>query len=358
MRNFHPIKLHGMLKHFAYIALLSILLLPACKTDSSTADQPSGPYAVAGEIDRLDLRVNEYIARETVIEVLDSGYNWTEGPAWLATEGYYVFSDVPENTIFAWQEGKGSWEWLKPSGYTGKIPRPGEMGSNGLTLDPEGRLVLCQHGDRRVARLDAPFSNPLPTFTTIVDNYQGKRFNSPNDVVFDHQGRMYFTDPPYGLINNMQDSSKELDFQGIYRVDRPGEVVLLDTVSRPNGIALSPDESTLYVANSDPDKAVWYAYSLDSLGNVSDRRIFLDVTDKVGSRNPGLPDGMRVHPSGVLFATGPGGVWIINPAGEPLGIIRTGQATANCNFNSSFSELFMTADDYIMRVAIETNLLH
>lgn len=338
-------------------SVILVVNLFACSSGEAPKETTVSPYSTAGTVERLDLRINEYIAREAVIEVLDSGYNWTEGPVWLADEGYYVFSDVPENTVFAWQDGKGSWEWLKPSGYTGIVPRPGEMGSNGLTLDPQGELVLCQHGDRRVAKLDAPFSNPLPTFATVADHYEGKRFNSPNDVIFDHHGRMYFTDPPYGLINNMQDSSKEIPFQGIYRVDSPGEVVLLDTVSRPNGIALSPDERTLYIANSDPLKAVWYAYTLSENGEVSDKRIFMDVTDKVNVHNPGLPDGMKVHPSGTLFATGPGGVWLINAQGEPLGIIRTGQATANCSFNSDYSELFMTADGYIMRIKLETNLL-
>ena len=331
--------------------------LGACSSPDAPKEVPVSLYSTTGTVDRKDLRINEYIAREAVIEVLDSGYTWTEGPVWLAAEGYYVFSDVPVNTVFAWQEGKGAWEWLKPSGYTGTIPRPGEMGSNGLTLSPEGDLVLCQHGDRRVAKLDAPLSNPLPTFATLADHYQGKRFNSPNDVVFDHRGHMFFTDPPYGLINNIQDSSKEIPFQGIYRVDAAGDVVLLDTVSRPNGIALSPDEHTLYVANSDPLAAIWYAYTLSDSGTISDKRIFLDVTDQVNNHNPGLPDGLRVHPTGTLFASGPGGIWVINAQGEPLGVIRTGQATANCSFNSDFSELFMTADDYIMRIKLETNLV-
>ena len=199
------------------------------------------------------------------VERIAEGFDWSEGPVWDRRGGFLLFSDVPRNTVFKWQQGKGVNVFLKPSGYTGTTPRGGEPGSNGLLMDSQGRLILCQHGDRRVARLEAG-----GTFTTLADRYNGKRFNSPNDGVFKSNGDLYFTDPPYGLIGLNADPAKELDFNGVYRLSASdGKVTLLTReMTFPNGIAFSPDEKTLYVANSDPKKAIWMAFPVQDDGTL------------------------------------------------------------------------------------------
>jgi gluconolactonase len=292
----------------------------------------------------------DLIPTDSKIEILAEGFGWSEGPLWLPTENKLIFSDIPSNSIFEWTEKGGSKLYLKPAGYTGKEKRGGETGSNGLLLSPNGELVLCQHGDRRVAKMNAPLSSPKADFTTIADNYSDKKLNSPNDAVYDQKGNLYFTDPPYGLEQNDKDPLKELDFQGVYKVDKKGRITLLTKdLSRPNGIAFSPDYKKLYVANSDPDKAFWMVYDVDENGLLKNGKQFYDVTDKTKTLK-GLPDGMKVHKNGWVFATGPGGVLIFTSEGEHLGTIFTGEATANCAFNSDYSELFMTADDYLLRV--------
>ncbi len=231
--------------------------------------------------------------------------------------------------------------------------RGGEPGSNGLLLDSEGRLVLTQHGDRRVARMDAPLTAPEPNFTTLADRYDGMRFSSPNDAVFDGQGALYFTDPPYGLPQGPGDPTQETPFNGVYRLGVDGEVTLLtDELSRPNGIALSPDEQTLYVANSDSTQAIWMAYDLLPSGRIENGRVFFDATEWVLERL-GLPDGLKVDEAGNLFATGPGGVLVFSPDGRHLGTIRTTQETANCAFDRDGTALYMTADSYLLRIRLE-----
>ncbi|MEM9326944.1 MAG: SMP-30/gluconolactonase/LRE family protein [Bacteroidota bacterium] len=289
----------------------------------------------------------------TGIAVLSGGFTWSEGPVWVDEDGgYLLFSDIPPNKIYKWDGDTST--YLQPSGYTGDVPRGGEPGSNGLALDAEGRLVLCQHGDRQIGRMEAPLHSPEPQFVALADNYEGQRFNSPNDLVFDSNGNLYFTDPPYGLVDRMEDPAKEIPFQGVYCLLTTGETVLLDsTVTRPNGIALSPDESKLYVAVSDPKHAAWYQYDISAPGSVTGKQLLYDATSEVGQEGKkGLPDGMKMHPSGHLFATGPGGVFVFDPQGTVVARIFTGQATANCGFTSDYKTLFMTADDYLMSVAM------
>jgi gluconolactonase len=297
--------------------------------------------------------IHQIIPENAVVEVLADGFEWTEGPLWLPEENKLIFSDIPNNSVFEWSENEGIKLYLKPSGYTGKEKRGGEAGSNGLLLSPEGELILCQHGDRKVAKMAAPLLSPKAEYITLADNYNGKKLNSPNDAAFHKNGDLYFTDPPYGLEKNVNDPKKELDFQGVFKVGKTGEIVLLTKeLSRPNGIAFSPDYKKIYVANSDRNKAIWMVYDMDEEGLLKNGNIFFDATDQTKSLR-GLPDGLKVHSNGWVFATGPGGVLVFTSRGEHLGTIFTGEATANCAFNTDFSELFLTADDYLLRVKLK-----
>jgi gluconolactonase len=307
-----------------------------------------------GSIERLDPSVNSIVKENAKIEVLGEGYEWSEGPVWVASENMLLFSDVPTNKIYKWTEEKGVELYLTPSGYTGSEPsKSKEPGSNGLTLDTNGKLILCQHGDRRVARLDSDYRNPKPNFVTLADRFQGKRFNSPNDVVVRKNGDVFFTDPPYGLPNQENDSTKEITFHGVYKISRDGSVTLLvDSLTRPNGLAFTPDEKTLIVANSDPEKAVWYAFDLDENDSIRNQRIFYDVTNNFKIEGMGLPDGLRIDKEGNIFATGPGGVWIFNKDGKVIGKIKLPQPTANCALADDGKTLFLTSDMYLLRIRL------
>lgn len=302
-----------------------------------------------------DKRLNKILVTDIaseLVEILGEGFEWTEGPLWLEKENKLIFSDIPNNSIFEWTEKGGIKLYLKPAGYTGKEKRGGETGSNGLILNDKNELILCQHGDRRMAKMKASLSSPKPVFETIAGNYNGKKLNSPNDAVYHKNGDLYFTDPPYGQEFNMDDPAKELDFQGVFKVDKTGNIVLLTKeLSRPNGLAFSPDYKKLYVSNSDPEKAIWMVYDVDENGLLKNEKLFFDATEKTKTLK-GLPDGLKVHKNGWIFATGPGGVLIFTPEGEHLGTIVTGKATSNCAFNADYSELFITADDYLLRVKL------
>ena len=335
--------------------LVSILFLAHCTSkpvaEQSGSEVPSDPIVPRVEV--LDPSIRSLLSEASNVSVLASGFEWSEGPVWIDEDGgYLLFSDIPPNKVYKYDGDTST--YLHPSGYTGTVARGGEPGSNGLALDEEGRLVLCQHGDRQIGRMEAPLSSPATNFVALTDNYGGKRYNSPNDLVYDGQGNLYFTDPPYGLVDRMDDPAKEIPFQGVYCLLTTGETLLLDsTVTRPNGIVLSPDESQLYVAVSDPNHAAWYRYDVEEPGVVSGKKLFFDATDEVGKEgNKGLPDGMKMHPEGYLFATGPGGVWVFDPNGKVVARIYTGEATANCEFQSDYSTLFMTADGYLMSVAL------
>lgn len=336
-------------------SFLLLLIFFACKGPAVPVEDTPAGYPTIGSIEVYDSSFYDFVPRGAVIEILAEGFTWSEGPVWVDSMQSVLFSDVPENKVWRWSEKDSLTLYLEPSGYTGTTPRAGEPGSNGLTLDAAGRLVLCQHGDRQVGRMDAPLGAPAPRFTTLAGNFEGKKFNSPNDLAFDRAGNLYFTDPPYGLERNVQDPAKEIPFQGVYRRNVDGSIQLLvDTITRPNGIALSPDEKTLYVANSDPAKAYWLAFDLAADGKLANARVLYDATALVGKEGEaGLPDGFKVSKSGLLFATGPGGVWVLTPQGKALGKIRTLQATANCGFDKQEGALYITADAYLMRVKLK-----
>ncbi len=275
--------------------------------------RPVGAQQTLGEIERLDPAWDALLPSGEKIEVLAKGFTWTEGPIWVPQKegGYLLFSDIPRNSVFQWKADEGIRLFLCPSGYTGSTFYGGEPGSNGLLLDSQGQLVSCEHGDRRVSVLTKNGGK-----RTLVDNYQG--------------------------------------FCGVYRLSKDGTLTLLTTeMTRPNGIGFSPDERTLYVAQSDPNAAIWKAFPVLEDGTLGKSRILFDATSWVPTR-PGLPDGMAVDRDGHLWATAPGGVLVLTPEGKLLGRLNTGQRTANCTFGEDGKTLFITADSYLCR--IRTNM--
>jgi len=315
-------------------------------------------FPVIGEVRRLDVALDALVPPSAEIELLAEGFDWSEGPVWVKPEGqpagFLLFNDIPPNKCHRWSAADGLTTWLTPIGYTGSEKRGGETGANGMTLDNRGRLVLCQHGDRRVARLDSSWQQPEPKFVTLADRWEGKRFNSPNDLTYHSSGDLYFTDPPYGMEGKFDDPKREINFLGVYRLHNDGKVSLLsDQRTAPNGIAFSPDEKTLYVAQSDPQAPIWAAYDVQTDGSVKNERTFFDATTLAKTEN-GLPDGLKVDQAGNLFATGPGGVLVISPEGKHLGTISTGQRIANCAFGDDGKTLYMTSHMWLARIRLST----
>jgi gluconolactonase len=316
------------------------------------AHAKDGSSRTIGRIERLDPAFDRLVPPHARMEVLCEGFDWCEGPVWIREGGFLLFSDIPRNAIMRWDEESGCSLYLRPAGYTGDSPRGGESGSNGLALDRQGRLVLCQHGDRRVARLDASWDVPRPNYITLADRYQGKRLNSPNDAAVHSSGSIYFTDPPYGLEKNMDDPAKELAFQGVYRIAPDGELMLLTKeLERPNGIALSPDERTLYVANSHGPRPIIMAFVVAEDGTLGEGREFFNARELM-QKYEGACDGMAVDERGNLFATVPGGVALLSPEGKHLGTLLTGKRTSNCTFGEDGAALFITADDLLLRIRL------
>ena len=330
----------------SFTTLVVVPGIAACGPKASTADDLAVRPRTIGYVERLEPRLDVLVPPNAVFEILADGHEWTEGPVWVPALHAVLYSDIPNNAIYRWSEGARASVWLTPSGYTGTVERGGETGSNGLALDSDGRLVLAQHGDRRIARLEAPLNGPEPVFTTLTGRFEGKRYNSPNDLAIRSNGDVYFTDPPYGLEQGVDDPAKELAVHGVYRLAMDGSVTLLvNELSRPNGIAFSPTEETLYVANSDPGQGVIMAYELQEDGNLASGRVFF------GSWG----DGMAVDQQGnVYVASGGRGVLVIAPDGTHLGSLVTGERTSNCTFGDDGSTLYVTSDMYLVRIRLHT----
>jgi gluconolactonase len=330
------------------------ILIPAMILVVASACQPKNEMKTIGTIERADPALDSIISPDARIEIVAEGFDWSEGPLWLESQKAVIFSDIPQNTIFKWTEEKGKEVYLKPAGYTGQTPRGGELGSNGLLLNDEGNLVLCQHGDRRLATMLAPIDAPKSEFQTIADKWNGKRFNSPNDAIF-HNYDYFLTDPAYGMEKQFEDPGRETPFCGVYRVAADGTVTLLtDSLSRPNGIAFSPDGNYLFVANSDPGKAIWMKYAVkndSSTFALGEGKVLYDATSLVATQK-GLPDGMKIDSKGNIFATGPGGVFIFNLDGKLLGKIAVPDPTSNCALTSDEKTLFVTNDMYLLRIKL------
>ncbi len=339
---------------WSWLTTAVLCLLPL----SSASSQEKKEYPTLGKITRLDPRFDKLVPAEARMERLAEGFDWSEGPVWVKEGGYLLFSDIPRNSVMKWTEKDGISVFLNPSGYTGPGSYGGEPGCNGLAIDELGQLVSCEHGDRRLSVLTKEGGK-----RTLVDNYLGKRLNSPNDVVIKSNGDLYFTDPPYGLPKHFDDPRRELDFCGVYRLAKDGGTtalpyskltLLTSKMTRPNGIGFSPDEKILYVAQSDGQAPIWMAFDVQPDGTIANGRVFYDSTELRKKYPKGGPDGLKVDQHGNLFATGPGGVVVLAPDATLLGVFETGEATANCGWGEDGSTLYICADMYLARVRLTT----
>ena len=301
-----------------------------------------------GSVERLSPEINNLIEKNARIEILANGFEWSEGPVWSSQLNSVLFSDVPENVIYSWNEDKGLGVFTRPIGYSGEVPNLKKAGTNGLTIDADGNLIICMHGDRKITKIEQLNTNKR---ATVVNSFDGNLLNSPNDLVYDSKGNLYFTDPPYGLLEGDDDKLKEIPFNGVYKLSPNGDIeVLIKNLTRPNGISISNDEKTLYVANSDNSNAIIMEYELSEFG-VKNPQIFFDGNE-LARKDVGLFDGLKVHPTGNVFATGPGGVLVIKENGDHIGTIRTEVKTANCAFDENFQYLYMTSDMYLTRIKL------
>jgi gluconolactonase len=343
------------MKKTSLLAVALLALLAGCASNpenrteekkSETPAKPAEQEAGAGRILRLDPAMEALVPAAAKIEKAAGGFQFTEGPLWFKDTGNLWFSDVQGNVTRQLAPDGTVTEILRPGGYDGKdAPDGAFVGPNGMTFDKDGNVLICQHGNRRIAR-----RNKSGVLTTLVDRFEGKRLNSPNDLVFKSDGALYFTDPPYGLTKGDEDPKKELAFNGIYRL-QAGKLTLLNKeMTRPNGLAFSPDEKWLYVANSDAARKMWMKYPVAEDGTLGPGRVFAEVT---AEQSEGLPDGLKVDAKGNVWATGPGGVWIFNAEGKHLGSIKPSEVPANVGWAEDGGVLWMTARTSVYRIKLK-----
>jgi len=327
------------------LAAAALTLLPIGVPAPRVAAGGAAPAAV-----RRHPGFDALVPQDAVLEKVADGFTWVEGPLWDAREKGLLFSDIPANAIHLWRPGAGTTRIVSGSGYTGARPFAGrEPGSNGLAFDAEGRLVLCAHGDRAIVRLERDGRR-----TVLASRFEGRRLNSPNDLVFGPEGALTFTDPPFGLPRSFDDPEKELPFSGVYRLDAGGRLSLLTSELRaPNGLAFSPDGRTLYVSNADTTRAVWMAFPVRKDGSLGSGRVFFDATSWTRP-DTGNPDGLKVDARGNLFAAGPGGVHVFSPGGTHLGTLAFDVPVSNVAWGEDGSTLFITASTAVWRIRLAT----
>lgn len=326
-------------------ALIAVLLAgcAAPKPTENAKTESAEPPGV-GTIVRLDPALDALVPATAKIEKLAGGFGFTEGPLWFP-EGYLWFSDVTGNVVRQWGPDGKITEILRPGGGENKTAPAGSfIGPNGMIHGKDGVVLLCQHTNRQIVQIAKDHS-----VSTFLDKYEGKRFNSPNDLVYKTDGALYFTDPPYGLLKQDDDPAKELKFNGVFRYANGKLSVVIKDLTRPNGIAFSPDQKTLYIANSDEKHKVWMAYDVKPDGTVGKGKVFADVTAET---EPGLPDGMKLDEQGNIYAAGPAGIWIFSPEGKHLGTIKPGETPANCNWGDDGKSLYITAQTSLYRIKL------
>lgn len=337
------------MKNITIIIFLTILI--GCNNEKQKTEEANSEQSPAakmlGSVEKTDDALDAIISPGAKAEVIAEGFEWSEGPLWLEKTKTLIWSDVPSNTIYKWTAEKGKEVYLTPSGYTDTAKRGGEMGSNGLTLDNEGNLILCQHGNRQIAKMNSPVDDPKPSFITLAGNYKRKRFSSPNDAVVSSSGEIYFTDPPYGLA---KPEDKEQPYNGVYKIKKNGEVVLLvDSISRPNGIALFPGEKRLLVASSDGDKPNWYVYELSEGGGIKNGKIFYSAAGYDKSWK-GLPDGFKIDKNGNVIASAPGGIYFFNSDAKLLGRYRLDEPVSNIALSADEKTIYVTNNKNVLRL--------
>jgi len=346
------------MKIFIWTAI--IICTFACKKKNEGEKQSvinDRPYEIderVGYFLQYDTALSRIVDVKAKAKVLAKGFSWSEGCLWVEGQNMLLFSDVPHNRIHKWTETNGTEIFLSPSGYTGEMPSESkEPGSNGLALHPDGKLLICQHGNRAVAKMKMEVNTGSPLFEYIATDYNGKKFNSPNDLYCTQDGEIYFTDPPYGLPSqDDQDPKKELSWNGVYKINKKGEVILLcDSITRPNGIAMFPGEKRLLVACSDPKKPNWYVWDVegDSLAN---GKIFYSL-EGYDKNLAGLPDGCKIDSGGNVYATGPGGIYFFNHEGKKLGLFKLRDPASNCALSDDEKMLFITNDMYVLRLSLK-----
>lgn len=291
---------------------------------------------------RIDPAFDTLLSRDARVEKVAGGFTFTEGPLWRSP-GVLWFSDVVGNVVRQWSPDGKVVELLRPGGYDGNsLPAGGFIGPNGMTAAPNGDVLLCQHGNRRIVKVTGDLR-----VTTLVDSFEGKKLNAPNDLVFRSDGTLFFTDPPYGLPRQDDDPAKEIPFNGVFKLQDGNLEVIIKDLTRPNGLAFSPDETTLYVSNSDDKRRIWMRYDVDAKGTVSNGRVFFDVT---AHQDAGLPDGLKIDTRGNVWATGPGAVFVFSPEGTHLGTIKLPEDPANCGWGDDGRTLYVTAETSLYRI--------
>ena len=296
-------------------------------------------------IERMDPALDAIVPAGAKIEKLANGFSFTEGPIWFDA-GYLLFSDIPRNQMHKWTPDGKVTLFRKPSGYDlNDAPAGAFIGSNGMTRDQQGRLIVCEHGNHRVTRTEKDGS-----VTVLADNYEGKRLNSPNDIVQKSNGDFYFTDPPYGLVMQDEDPKKELNFNGVFRLSNGKLNLLYKEIARPNGLAFTPDEKYMYLNNSEPHHKVCLRFEVRDNGSLANEKVFFDMTH---DSNDGVPDGMKVDRKGNVYSTGPSGVWIFTPEGKHLGTIKPAEVPANLHWGDADAKtLYITARTGLYRIKL------
>ena len=347
--------------HKMIFILTAFFLFCSCGENNNQLNTQASSVndSAVGKVEIYDPAALDLIDSNATIEVIAKGFEWSEGPVWIANKQMLLFSDVITNKIYQWKEGDSATLYLTPSGYTGTKCNGGEDGSNGLALDKDGALLLCQSGNRQVVKMNAGLDSPKTDFTVLASTYNGKKFNSPNDLVAGSRHTIYFTDPVYGLPERENDPTRELNIEGVYKIDANGKLsLLIDSIPRPNGVALSNDEKILYVASSDDTHPAWFAYDLDANGNIKSGGKLLDATAmKEKATVKRGADGFKIDKYGNIFSSGPDGINIISPAGKLLALIKIyNRPTSNCAFNETKDVLYVTADDVVLKINLHPSV--